>query len=106
MHFYETRTRNLFFTAMAFSGIALEIACESDQWFCQDNEAYVLQGVIVFFLGMDVVLNSVVECVMFRPLSSLEPENIHAAAFTTFGLPFVWFLLAGSTLAEQTFFCV
>ena len=97
--------RKLLFTGVAFSGIVLEISCESDQWFCEDSAVFLLQGAIVFVLGLNVAFDSVVECVLFAPLSALEPKSIYAAAFTTFGLPAVWLLLAGSTIAERTYFC-
>ena len=91
------------FTAIAFAGIALEVSCESDHWFCDHSVVFGVQGGIVFLLGLSVVFDSLIECVLFSSLSTLEPGGVRV--FTILGLPTVWLLLAWSTLSERTYFC-
>ena len=100
---YQSVTRKWALTVVAFLGVILEVACESDSPFCDDNSVvYFLQGLLVFWLGVNIVFDAAIEIVIIPQMTAL---GLGISPLVAVGQPMLWGMLAGSTLCSQTYFC-
>ena len=95
---------DLLFNTAAVGGIVFELALGAKDG--DPTALYVFQGLIVFAIGVDALINAMLEFTTARPVRLGAQHNIHPE--TIIGLvvvPTLWLLLCMSILSSHTYDC-
>ena len=92
------------FNTAAITGVILELALGS-----KDNDAttlYIVQGLILFALGFDVLINAKLEFTTAQPVEVGKRLKFHTETIVgVFVLPILWLLLCAAVLSSRAYDC-
>ena len=119
---FESTISSLVFNCAACGGVLLEVVCQSES--CSESTAFslqvailtpsacgmhnwlLLQGVLVFLLGLDTLICSIFSFISSRPVAQdLRKHKVYShVGVYMWLLPLVWILLATSCCYSHTYY--
>ena len=87
--------------------MCLEITCENEGnesvSYCQEDPTFILQGTIVFVMGMSILFDLVIEFICRDATSTQRSPRLAFVSIVL--LPVFWLLLAITAVSSKSYYC-